>query len=84
MVVEARVGNQVCGQSNLRDIDGQLMYVVDVNAADADRACGSSGAIVTFTVGGQAMPVTAVWDNTRLHQLDLSTTQQVYLPVVNR
>jgi hypothetical protein len=84
MVVEARVGNQVCGQSNLREVDGQLMYVVDVNAADANVACGTQGAEVTFSVGGQELPVTAVWDNNRLRQLDLSTTQQIYLPVVKR
>jgi predicted nucleotidyltransferase len=84
MLVQAKVGNQVCGQSNLRDIDGQLMYVVDVNSSDADRACGAQGAEVTFSVGGQELPMTAIWDNTRLHQLDLSTTKEVYLPVVKR
>jgi FG-GAP-like repeat/FG-GAP repeat len=89
MPVVAYVNGKPCGRGQTRQIDGQIVYVVDVWADGPGEAagCGVLGAPVTFEIGSRVMSTTAAWDNTHVREvaLDARVTQNsIYLPLVTR
>jgi hypothetical protein len=89
MPVTAKVGDAICGRTTTQEIDGKIVYVVDVLAASSgsSTACGTTGSQVTFEVGGTPMGTSATWDNSSSHELSLSqstTAETLYLPLVVR
>jgi hypothetical protein len=90
MPVIARVGDAVCGRTTTQEVDGEIVYVVDVLAASSgsSAACGTAGSQVTFEVGGVTLGTTAAWDNSSSHALPLNQSpaagQTLYLPLVVR
>jgi hypothetical protein len=90
MPVIARVGDAVCGRTTTQEVDGEIVYVVDVLAASSgsSAACGTAGSQVTFEVGGVTLGTTAAWDNSSSHELPLSQSpaaaRTLYLPLVVR
>jgi hypothetical protein len=82
--VMAWVDGNLCGQSWTREVRDQVVYTVNVFAeAPAGRVgCGMPGRTVTFKVGSQTMRPTAVWDNSGVWELALSSDFRVYLPLV--
>ncbi len=72
--VDALVDERICGSGLVSAAsDGSLRYVVKVEAADVggNVACGVPGRDVTFTVGGQAVPGSTLWENDRVRRYDL-------------
>jgi hypothetical protein len=86
MPVLARVNGTICGRGNTRAVGGQIVYVVDVLAdgSGAAAGCGAAGRIVTFQLGDRMLGATAVWDNSRPHELSLGAHARAYLPAVRR
>jgi hypothetical protein len=89
MLVVARVNDVVCGEGYTREVDGQVIYVVDVWADEPGMAegCGAPGRTVTFQVGEHMLATTAAWDNSQSWELTLQSEQQqqlVYLPLLMR
>jgi hypothetical protein len=88
MPVMAKVGDAVCGRTTTQEVDGQIVYVLDVLAASSGSStgCGTTGSQVTFEVGGTPMGTAAAWDNSSSHALPLRLTpaaaQTLYLPLV--
>jgi hypothetical protein len=84
--VTAWVEGQLCGQAHTVEIDGHVMYAIDVFAYDSGSAagCGAPGRRVTFWVGGQFMAPRAIWSDERLWELPLTPglRQHLYLPLV--
>jgi hypothetical protein len=90
MPITAKVGDAVCGRTTTQEVDGEIVYVVDVLAASSgsSAACGTAGSQVTFEVDGTPMRTTATWDNSSSHALPLNQDpaagQMLYLPLVVR
>jgi hypothetical protein len=73
MLVEARIGGALCGQSQTRTVDTQVVYSVKVAADSADMpGCGALGRVVTWQINGQPMAQTSLWDNRQVAVLNLS------------
>jgi hypothetical protein len=86
MMVEARLGNTVCGHGVTQPYGGQTVYVVNVDADDVtgrSAGCGQLGRKVTLYVGGHWMSPAVTWDNNQLDQVNLSVGA-IYLPLVIR
>lgn len=73
-VIEARIGNVVCGSTQVFLSGAQARYVIDVAALDPGRSlnCGTDGATVTFFVGGRQARETGTWRNYQLNELNLT------------
>lgn len=86
MPVTARVNGVVCGAGQTEELDGQIIYAIEVAADEAGRSegCGATGRTVTFEVGGQTLATTAAWNNQQARDLTLQADLRVYLPVVQR
>ncbi len=92
MPVQARINGAVCGATTTRLINGQVVYSIDVLAADSGTyaPCGAKGDQIVFEVDGVRMEPSARWDNTAGGSLDLSPAtggnagRNVYLPVIVR
>jgi hypothetical protein len=86
MSVVARVNGQVCSEGRTQEVDGQVIYVLDVPAEEPgfSTGCGAPGRNVTFEVGEQSLPVEVSWDNDRPLELTLQNAMQLYLPLVER
>jgi hypothetical protein len=84
MTVTAWIGGNLCGRSQLLDVDGQVMYAIHVSAEGPGDwvGCGLPGRRVTFYVGSQPMQPTTVWNNGRVWELSLSPERHVYLPLI--
>jgi hypothetical protein len=88
MAVTAYVNGNQCGQALTQLVGGQVVYTIDVDAAQggANPGCGQLGQAVTFKVGGQAMLPTGVWDDTHVSPVDLALPSvgqhHVYLPLI--
>jgi len=86
MPVTAWVDGSLCGRGRTLEVDGQVVYSVNVFAAGMGDAagCGAPGQVVTFQAGGQVMTPIAVWDDSRLWELPLSVAakQRLYLPLI--
>lgn len=79
MALTAWIGDYGCGQAETLDIEGEVMYRIDVLAEGPGGAagCGAPGRTVTFQVASQVMAPTAAWDNNRQQELALSPAVQV-------
>jgi hypothetical protein len=84
--VLAQVDGRLCGQSQTMEVNGEVVYSVNVFADGPGGAAGygAPGREVTFEIGSQVMGTTAIWDNSRVWELVLSPTFQhrIYLPLV--
>jgi hypothetical protein len=74
MMVTARMGDVVCGQTKVIEVDGLARYVIDVRAVTkyGQAACGQVGGTITFSIDDYDLSPTAIWDNTQIHELNLS------------
>ena len=87
MTIDVWIDDARCGQSQSRDIGGQIGYVVHVFSDGLGAiACGAAGKIVRFTADEQRMSNETTWDNRQVWHLDLSpaTERRVYLPLIVR
>ncbi len=79
MVVQAYADGLACGQGVTKEYQGKIVYSV---IAWNNNGCAVSGRTMTFTVNGQMMIQSSIWDNTVSHRLDLSQNWQLFLPIV--
>ncbi|MEM9776761.1 MAG: hypothetical protein AAF902_19430, partial [Chloroflexota bacterium] len=79
MQVEAKIGNVSCGQTELKQIDSQVAYVIQVQS-DLNNGCGTSSDIVSFYVNGDLMKEQPIWDNSKAQFKPLSA-KEIYVPV---
>jgi hypothetical protein len=88
MVVVVYVDGTACGQGVTQLVSGQLMYLVKswAEGPGSNNGCGTSDRTVTFTVNGQAMFQSALWDNGNVHLLNLApgAVTNLYLPIIRR
>jgi uncharacterized repeat protein (TIGR01451 family) len=75
MPVTAWVGDQLCGQGQVLEVDGQLVYSVNVfpDGPGGRTGCGTPDQRITFRVNSQAVVPTTVWNNDRVWKLALSS-----------
>ncbi|NJP07197.1 MAG: VCBS repeat-containing protein [Chloroflexaceae bacterium] len=86
MHVVATIDTQQCGQATTREVDGEIVYVIDVLAAGP---CGAPGKTITLTLDDTLVASDSiVWDNNQIRQYDLGTSPatmwRVYLAFVRR
>lgn len=81
-VVQAFIGERLCGEGVVRRIsdDLPLGYVVDVAGATQVEGCGTDGAPITFRVGGVPANETATFATGSFLRLDLTVSGQVATP----
>lgn len=93
--VAAHINGNLCGETRTQLVDGQIVYVIAVQAATPFGAegCGAMGQAITFTIDEQAVDSDTNWDHTQIQQVDLtvvqplsqgSPTSRIYLPLVAR
>ena len=72
--VTAWVNGKLCGQGQTQELDGRIVYVLNVAADDGStfRGCGAAGRRVTFQVAGVPMISSAPWDDTQVAYLPLA------------
>ena len=72
--VTAWVNGKLCGQGQTQELDGRIVYVLNVAADDGStsRGCGAAGRRVTFQVAGVPMVTSAQWDDTQVTYLPLA------------
>ena len=77
MQVTAQIGDVFCGQTTTQDVDGQIVYVIDVFGwgPGGREGCGNGGQIITFQVDAVPLAPVITWDNNQWNQLDLSSMQ---------
>jgi hypothetical protein len=63
MTINATVNGNLCGQSTVQELAGQLVYKIQV-AADSGNDCGTSGQTVRFIIGEQLLGSDS-WDNSQ-------------------
>ena len=68
MTIRAKIGNVVCGESQLQRWQGQLAYVIQVKA-DSGDGCGKIGRTINFEIEGQPLSFIASWDNRQTTQI---------------
>jgi hypothetical protein len=73
MIVAARMGEAVCGQTKTIEVEGLTRYVIDVRAVarKGNTACGRAGGAITFAIDGLALMPSTTWDNAQMRELDL-------------
>ncbi len=81
-VVQAFIGEKLCGEGVVRRIsdDLPLGYVVDVAGATQVEGCGTDGATIAFRVGGVLANETATFATGTFIRLDLTVRGQVATP----
>ena len=85
MAVTAWISDTLCGQAQTLEVEGQVVYAVDVQPDWEDApGCGAPGRRVSLRVGLQTMATTAAWDNRRLQELALRSSWRSYLPLILR
>jgi hypothetical protein len=77
--VAARIGDVVCGRSQTRLRDGEVVYSVAVSAMGdgAQAGCGGQGRLVTLQVG--TLTLSTLWDNSRVWRVE---PNWVFLPLI--
>jgi hypothetical protein len=75
MTVTAWIDGNLCGQSQTLEVDGRVAYSVNVFADGPGGAagCGVLGLAVMFQIGSRTMTPSAVWDDSRVWKLSLSS-----------
>jgi len=66
--VTATIGGNVCGQTTVK---ADSTYVLDVMSSNQTAGCGTEGASVSFTVGGNPGG-SATWSSGQFTELDLA------------
>jgi hypothetical protein len=86
MSVVAMVDGQVCAEGRTQEVEGQVIYVLDVPAEEPGygAGCGALGRSVTFEVGEQPLPTTISWNNDHPRELTLQNQATLYLPFISR
>ncbi|MBV7336229.1 hypothetical protein KFU94_49955 [Chloroflexi bacterium TSY] len=92
MVVDAFIGNIICGRGTTRAVDGQIVFAVIVYTDGFGQAdgCGRQGRKVRFEVDKQAMVPDVAWESRRLTEVSLSRAQTIsteevlFVPVMMR
>ncbi len=81
-VVQATIGDRLCGEGVVRFVNDQLPrgYVVDVLHFASTEGCGVEGATVNFRVGGVAAAETVEYQTGTFVRRDLTVTGQVATP----
>ena len=79
-VVSASIGGVECGTTTVA-VGATYAYVLDVVSDGEISGCGSAGATVTFSVGGNAATQTATWSSGDFSPLDLTATSAAATPV---
>jgi len=82
MLVTAWIDGTLCGQTNTREIDGYVVYAVNVFADDYHTGCGASDKLVSFQADGHAMMPAVPWDDRQVWQVFLHPGWRIYLPLV--
>jgi hypothetical protein len=84
MAVTAWINGSVCGQGQTSQVEGQIVYSVNVFAdgSGATSGCGAAGRVVTFDVGTQPMTSFTVWDNNQVWDVPLFVGPRVFLPMM--
>ncbi|MEM7131461.1 MAG: FG-GAP-like repeat-containing protein [Chloroflexota bacterium] len=93
MIVEAWIGNTLCGQDVVQSIDGQFAYRVIVAGEGPDHfaGCGTPNAPIRFKVGDYLVESAAFWNNEQTNEEPLAIGEsstvgelnELYLPVIN-
>jgi hypothetical protein len=83
MTVTAWINGKQCGRTQTKDIDGQIVFAIDVLADDFDTAagCGAPGRKITFHVGSEVLAPSALWNNDQVHEWPLQRVR-IYLPLL--
>ena len=86
MAVTAQVADRICGQSQTLEVDGEIVYAIQVQAEgfNSGSGCGSPGRPVTFSIDGRTMLPFPGWDNTRLWEVPVKPAIQIFLPIIRR
>ncbi|MBN1919699.1 MAG: hypothetical protein JW892_00520, partial [Anaerolineae bacterium] len=79
MAVRVWAGAEVCGEGRLQEFEGQLVYLVHVEAA-----CVGPGAQLRFQVGDRWMVTTTSWSTAGIKALPLRSAYQLFLPLVGK
>lgn len=91
-VIEAKINGNLCGSSTLIELEGQLAYVIQVEA-DNGNGCGVFGRQIVFEINGQAMPNRPFWSDRAACYQPIGETgtsgnrcfinlNSIYLPVI--
>jgi hypothetical protein len=85
--VIARIGDIVCGQSQTRRVDDQIVFSIEVAAEGLGGVdgCGAPGRQVDITIG--SLVLSTAWDNSRVMDAQRPAElrmQQLFLPLVMR
>jgi hypothetical protein len=86
MEITAWIDGHQCGQSTIQEINGQIVYAINVFAEDPSETsgCGRNGSLVSFKVVNQLLVTSASWQNTGLQNLLLEYVVERFLPVIRR
>jgi len=85
--VTAYVDGQPCGQGRTLNVNGDIVYTLNVGYTPAVGLCGAPGELVTFQVGAIMMDTTTLWNNDQVWRLDLAAAAPppphypIYLPL---
>ncbi|MGB0385858.1 MAG: FG-GAP repeat domain-containing protein [Ardenticatenaceae bacterium] len=93
MTIKARIGDTVCGESTIQQLNGQLAYKLQVKAEDPfgqPNGCGTNQQTIVFEVGNsliKAAPRT--WNNSQAQYHPLpegfdSPKNKLYLPLITK
>ncbi len=82
--VTAWIDNKQCGQTETKEMNGQVVFAVKVAADDGGLydGCGVLDRTVTFEIDGMPKTLEATWDNR--HVRSLTSQMDIYLPIIVR
>jgi len=84
----AWVNGNLCGQGVTLEVNGQIMYTINMLAQGAEygAGCGMLGRQQTFRFGTRVMGAPISWDNDRVWQLPLvaAPVKRLHLPLIFR
>lgn len=83
MPVTAWIDGKLCGQGKTQQVNGVIVYSINVLADGPGGAqgCGALGRVVSFKVGMQLMWAGHQWNNDQVWSLPLKREYRVYLPL---
>jgi hypothetical protein len=86
-LITATVGTTRCGTSQVREYEGQMVFMIHVQAewAGGNQGCGAPGRQVTIVAGSHILREQFLWNNDRPRNLsDPHLFTQLYLPLIIR
>ena len=90
MTVTAWINGQSCGQTQtlVSNLHGrpQVVYAINVFAENPAQpnGCGMPGKTITFTLNGQKVAPSALWNPEAAWELTLNADSQLFLPAIFR